>query len=168
MCLTTLVDQVKYPVTCFCELYHGRWGIEELYKISKSFIDVEDFHSQTERTVKQELYGHLLLVNISRMFELDSNSMLPQDKENNNSDQMKPATSLGKKFKINFKNCLATVGRHLENLILASTNLLSTWLHSTMNAVAKIRQKVRPGRSYIRRSFKPRNSWTAYGKANMA
>ena len=49
VCLTTLIDQVKYPVACFSELYHGRWGIEELYKISKSFIDVEDFHSQTEQ-----------------------------------------------------------------------------------------------------------------------
>ena len=92
--------------------------------------------------------------------------MLPQKDNLNHTDKATQATE--KTFKINFKNCLATVGRHLENLILASAKLLSTWLHSTMKAVSKLRQKIRPGRSYIRRSFKPRRSWTAYGKANIA
>ena len=69
---TTLYDSVKYPTMCFGDLYHGRWGIEELYKVSKTHIDVEDFHSQTERGVKQEIYGHLLLVNLAKIFELDA------------------------------------------------------------------------------------------------
>ena len=169
ICLTTLTDQIKYPVKSFVDLYHSRWGIEELYKVSKAFIDVEDFHSQTERTVKQELYGHLLLINIARIFESSANSMLPQPGHHEHNNPMEESNkSSENKFKINFKNCLATVGRHLENMILAGTKLVSSWLHPTMNAVAKLRQKIRPGRSYIRRSFKPRNSWTAYGKANAA
>jgi Transposase DDE domain len=169
ICLTTLTDQIKYPVGCFMDLYHSRWGIEELYKVSKSFIDVEDFHSQTERTVKQELYGHLLLINIARIFASGANTMLPQLEHNDYHDPVEKSNqSTGNKFKINFKNCLATVGRHLENLVLMSKKLLSSWLHPTMKNVAKLRQKVRPSRSYLRRSFKPRNSWTAYGKANRA
>ena len=74
---TTLLDQINYPAESFSDLYHSRWGIEELYKISKTFIDVEDFHSQTLRTVKQELFAHLLLINIARMFEIDSTDILP-------------------------------------------------------------------------------------------
>ncbi|WP_341753952.1 transposase [Candidatus Tisiphia endosymbiont of Dioctria rufipes] len=35
---TTLIGDT-YPKTCFADLYHGRWGIEELYKISKLFIN---------------------------------------------------------------------------------------------------------------------------------
>ena len=58
----------SYKIDEFQKLYHGRWGIEELYKISKVYIDVEDFHSSTERGVKQELYAHLLLINIARIF----------------------------------------------------------------------------------------------------
>lgn len=49
---------------------NGRWGIEELCKISKQLIGIEDFHSQTERGVKQEIYAHLLLINIARILVL--------------------------------------------------------------------------------------------------
>ena len=51
---TTLIGEA-YPKECFAEIYHGRLGIEELYKISKQFIELEDFHLKTARGVKQEL-----------------------------------------------------------------------------------------------------------------
>ncbi len=65
---TTLSGE-KYPADCFSDLYHERWSIEELYKISKRVVDIEEFHSKTERGVKQEIYAHLLLINLSRFFE---------------------------------------------------------------------------------------------------
>lgn len=52
VCSTTLMDKQIYPCDAFPSVYHGRWGSEELYKISKEFIDVEDFHSKSERGVK--------------------------------------------------------------------------------------------------------------------
>ncbi len=55
---TTLIDDVLYRTDEFADLYHARWGVEELYKISKVLIDVEDFHGQSERGVKQELFAH--------------------------------------------------------------------------------------------------------------
>lgn len=67
----------KYPVNCFADLYHERWNIEELYKISKRIVDIEEFHSKTERGVKQEIYAHLLLINLSRFFEFDVQDSLP-------------------------------------------------------------------------------------------
>lgn len=48
-------------------------GIEELYKISKEFIDVKDFHGKSECGVKQELYAHALLINTTRIFESEAN-----------------------------------------------------------------------------------------------
>lgn len=170
---TTLIDSSRYPVDCFPDLYHGRWGIEELYKISKNFIDVEDFHSQTERGVKQELYGHLLLINIARLFETDArNSPLPKhktdDSQKTNDDIATPTPDTGNPFKINFKNCLIVVGRHLENLILAPRQLITTWFHKAMVNVSKRRQRVRPGRSYPRVSFKPRQRWNSFGASARA
>ena len=169
---TTLYDSVKYPTMCFGDLYHGRWGIEELYKVSKTHIDVEDFHSQTERGVKQEIYGHLLLVNLAKIFELDAQGMLPND---NKDEDYQIATgtetdslSKGKSFKINFKNCLGIVALYLENLILAPKQLISSWLSKALKSIAKVRQRRRPGRSYPRISFKPRNRWTAFGAAARA
>ncbi|WP_375331701.1 IS4 family transposase [Candidatus Tisiphia endosymbiont of Temnostethus pusillus] len=73
---TTLISEA-YPKECFAEIYHGRWGIEELYKISKQFIGIEDFHAKTARGVKQELYAHLLLINLSRFVEFEAKHLLP-------------------------------------------------------------------------------------------
>ena len=65
---TTLLDQKKYTIEDLSDVYHSRWGIEELYKISKNFMDVEDFHGQSERGVKQELFAHFVLITLTRIF----------------------------------------------------------------------------------------------------
>ena len=46
VCATTLIGK-QYPLNEFPRVYHGRWGIEELYKISKQFVQVEDFHGKS-------------------------------------------------------------------------------------------------------------------------
>jgi len=43
----------QYTIEALKDVYHARWGIEELYKISKEMIVVDDFHGKSERTVKQ-------------------------------------------------------------------------------------------------------------------
>lgn len=48
---TTLLDKNIYKIDKLSKLYHERWGIEELYKISKALIEVQDFHAQSERGV---------------------------------------------------------------------------------------------------------------------
>ena len=40
---TTLLDRKTYPAQDLRDLYLGRWGIEELYKISKQLMTVQDF-----------------------------------------------------------------------------------------------------------------------------
>jgi hypothetical protein len=50
------------------DVYHGRWGIEELYKVSKHIFIVEDFHAKNERGVKQELFAHFVLITMNRLF----------------------------------------------------------------------------------------------------
>jgi len=162
---TTLIG-ANYPTNCFGDLYHGRWGIEELYKISKHFIEVEDFHSQTERGVKHELYGHLLFINVARMFENSAKGMLPNNNKSNelndiNEHDSTPILNINPNntFKINFKNCVAVVGRYLENLILAPAQLIDTWLNALIKSVSKVRQKIRHGRSYPRISYRPKNKW---------
>ncbi|MCP4450849.1 MAG: transposase, partial [Planctomycetes bacterium] len=54
---TTLLDGDVYQKAAFPDLYHARWGIEELYKVSKQLVGVDEFHAQTERGVKQELFA---------------------------------------------------------------------------------------------------------------
>lgn len=77
ICATTLLDKNKYPLNDLVAVYHGRWGIEELYKISKEFINIEDFHAKSEHGVKQECYAHILIINIARIFALHAEKQLP-------------------------------------------------------------------------------------------
>jgi len=53
-------------------------GIEELYKISKCLIEVEDYQGKSERRVKQELYAHFVLVSFARIFERQAEELLPE------------------------------------------------------------------------------------------
>lgn len=162
---TTLISEF-YPKDCFAEIYHGRWGIEELYKISKLFIEIEDFHAKTARGVKQELYAHLLLINIARFFEFEAKTVLPPSKGNESDVK----DELGTKsifnpitlFNINFKNCLLVVGRYLENIIFTGYQLLTDWLPKIISSISRIRQKLRPNRHYPRISHKPCDKWSTF------
>ena len=65
---TTLLERKRYPARALADLYHGRWAIEELYKISKERPAVEEFHGRRERAVKQEVYAHCTLIAMTRLF----------------------------------------------------------------------------------------------------
>lgn len=69
---TTLVDKIKYPTEIFPDVYHSRWGVEEMYKVSKVITGVQDFHSKSESGCKQELFAHFLLITMMKIIESQS------------------------------------------------------------------------------------------------
>ncbi len=146
---TTLLDKDVYPASELSKLYHERWDIEELYKTSKILIEVQDFHGQSERGVKQELYAHFVIITLSRIF---ANHI-----EHDINDGMRGPVS--EETRINMKNCLLTISRHLESLILQHNRMLRKTLSVIVNSMMTCRQKVRPHRSYKRRSKKPFSKW---------
>jgi hypothetical protein len=162
---TTLVDQNRYKAQEFIELYHSRWGVEELYKISKRIFIIEDFHAKSERGVKQEIFAHFALITMNRLFanqaDIDLNlsgaSTKPFDEYAEAEQPPSPNHRMGK-IKTNFKNCVQVFSRSIEELIL---------LHNKMKAVVKRaflfvigrHQKERPGRLYPRKSMRPENKW---------
>lgn len=167
ICCTTLLDDV-YSADDFSKVYHGRWGIEELYKISKELIDVEDFHSQSERGVIQECYAHILMINIARIFETEAAKQLPPSSPDENvpPDSSDQKDSYWKDFcgeiqriKINFKNCLLTLGRGLEKLLFPVDRVEVSWINSLTESFSGVRQRIRPGRHVPRQSRKPVNKW---------
>jgi hypothetical protein len=146
---TTLLDQEKYTIMDLSDTYHSRWGIEELYKISKQLMSVEDFHGQSVRTVKQEIFAHFILITLTRIFsnhgEENFNSHLQNSEE--------------PEIRANFKNCLATVARNIEGLLLQQATLVRETINTIVCSIASCRQKLRPNRSYDRRSRKPIGKW---------
>jgi hypothetical protein len=166
VCCTTLLGE-QYPLNEFSDVYHGRWGIEELYKISKEFVDIEDFHGKSERGVRQECYAHMLLINIARIFEMEADKQLPPPPSeppigNNSGDQKsywKNFCGEIKNFKVNFKNCLLVVGRSLVKLLCPVGDEVFGFLSNILKSISRVRQKIRPGRHSPRQSRKPINKW---------
>ena len=58
----------KYKGVVFSDLYHKRWDIEGLYKISKVLFNINELHSKTERGIKQEIYAQFVLINIEKWY----------------------------------------------------------------------------------------------------
>ena len=146
---TTLLDVRQYPIEELSNLYHARWGIEELYKISKQLMAVEEFHGQTERGVKQELYAHFVLVTLTRLFA------------NRSEDGFNPLDDAEQKpeMQANFKNSLLVVGRNIEALMLRQVEFLTATVNQILEGIGSCRQRKRTGRSYERRSRKPESTW---------
>ena len=149
---TTLLDGNVYPKTAFPDLYHARWGIEELYKISKQLVGVDEFHAQTERGVKQELFAHFVLLTLNRILANHTEAGLNATRE--------PQPD-APRFQVNLKNALVTMARHLEDLFLRQTRLTCETLNTLIGALGFCRQKTRPGRAYPRVSMKPTGKWRA-------
>ena len=124
----------------------GRRSIEELYKISKQLLTVEEFHGQTERTVQQELFAHCSLIALARLFTNRS-------EESFRADPGKPV------MQANFKSSLRTVARHLEGLFLEHAAMLGKTVERILAGIAACRQRQRPNRSFPRLSRKPASKW---------
>lgn len=147
---TTLIDKKAYPLKDFTDVYHSRWGIEELYKISKNHIVVEDFHGHSERTVKQEIFAHFVLITITRIFS------------NRAEQDLNPARQIHTSkdaVVVNFKNSLVTIARNLEALLLQQAEVVKKTVNRIMKAIGSCKQKIRFGRSFDRISRKPIGKW---------
>jgi len=151
---TTLMDK-QYSVEALQKVYHARWGIEELYKISKQHLEIDDFHGRSERTVKQELFASFVLITMSRLCSNESERLLarlfnPEATGSKNKDEVR---------QVNFKNALATLSRHLESIMFVPARHINNTVKEIVLSMSRFHQKPRPGRSYIRRSLTPSNKW---------
>lgn len=154
---TTLLDKQAYPLKDFPDVYHSRWGIEELYKISKHHIEVDDFHGQSERTVKQELFAHFVLITITRIFS------------NRAEQDWNPTRQIRKSKEsvlVNFKNSLVTIARNLEALFMQQAEVVKKTVNRIMEAIGTCKQKMRLNRSYDRVSKKPIGKWQPKKRSN--
>lgn len=159
---TTLINpQQRYPLQDFMDVYHSRWGVEELYKISKRVFLIEDFHARTERGVKQELFAHFALITMNRLFANQADLQLngfDATSPSRQSPEGRPTSGVTPRVQTNFKNCIHVLERNLEELLLLKTRVKAL-IHRTFDAIARRCQKVRPGRSFLRKSMRPDPRW---------
>ncbi len=146
---TTLLDRQRYPIAKLADLYHARWGVEELYKISKKLLTVEEFHGHSERGVKQELFAHFSLIAMTRLFTNHGEAGF----------RAGPGEHGQAALQANFKHGLRTVGRSLEALFLLHAATLARTVGEILGSIAKCRHRRRPHRSFPRQSLKPASKW---------
>jgi len=153
-CLGTTLLDVRYPLQEFIDVYHGRWSIEELYKVSKRMFIIEDFHGKTERGVKQEVFAHFVLITLNRLFanradiELNAGpaALSPPP------DHASPAR------RTNFKNCIHVLDRGLEEMLLLHQRIRGV-VQRLFGTIRGRHQRIRPNRSFARRSMRPETKW---------
>ncbi len=147
---TSLSDGGRFGIQALSDIYHGRWGIEEMYKTGKSVI--ERFHAKSRRGVRQELYAAFTLVALARQF---SNRC---DHDINRGDDL-PAR------RANFRNGRRRVGKEIEALFLKQAETVRQSVTRIMTGLSRCIQRERPGRSYPRRSMQPRSKWQTHSLA---
>lgn len=159
---TTLVDpEHRYPLREFMDVYHSRWGVEELYKTSKQIIEVEDFHAKTERGVKQEVFAQFVLITMNRLFANRADVAInPDDPLGSSTDRPGQGPSIPTKARLqaNFKNCIHVLSRSLEELLLLGRTMRSV-VQRAFDTIAGQHQRARPNRSYPRQSSRPDPRW---------
>lgn len=159
---TTLIEpDHRYPMEDFKQVYHARWGIEELYKTGKRVFEVDSFHAKTERGVKQELFAHFLLITMNRLFANQADADLNEPDligSATTPDLRDPNTAAPERIQTNFKNCVHVIHRSLEELVLLESKM-RTAVQRAFAAIIQRHQPVRPGRSYERRSNRPDPRW---------
>jgi len=151
---TTLLDAHRYPLQEFIDVYHSRWGIEELYKVSKRVFNIEDFHGKTERGVKQEIFAHFVLITLNRLFA--NRADIELNSEGTSNPQSSGPGPVGRKT--NFKNCIHVFEQGLEELLLFQRRITDVVQRLFRTIVGRY-QRVRPNRSFIRRSMRPETKW---------
>ena len=155
---TTLLDAQRYPLQDFIDIYHGRWGIEELYKVSKRIFVIEDFHSKTERGVKQEIFAHFVLVTLNRLFANRADNELNAGPTSTASPPHRDAAAAATVRQTNFKNCIHVLERGFEELLLLQQRIRGV-VQRIFTTISGRHQRVRPNRSFVRRSFRPETKW---------
>jgi len=156
---TTLVDKNQYSdIQDFIDIYHSRWGVEELYKVSKRIFLIEDFHAKTERGVKQEIFAHFVLITMNRIFANQADVDLNLSNTSGINKTVQKSPTQNSTIKTNFKNCIHVFSRNIEELLLLQIKIKES-VERVYKFIIGRSQKGRPGRSYIRNSMKPRSKW---------
>jgi hypothetical protein len=132
-------------------LYKARWSIEGAYKILKvDGFGMDTMHSKTVDGVKQEITARLLFMALSQHLLVQAARWSRKQPH-----ELAPKAA----------RCALA---HVEVLLLLTLGsfVASALVARCLDSVARSRAEKRKGRSFERRSYKPRNRWDPKGKTS--
>lgn len=112
-------------------------------------MEVADFHKQSERGVKQELYACFTLIAMTRLFSNHGEDHVNGHLLNDGQPLMQT----------NFKHGLAVVATNIKSLLLHQASAPRGNRGPCVGEIVRCRQWLRPGWSYERRFRKPIGKW---------
>jgi Transposase DDE domain len=176
--LATLTDKEKYPESCFKDVYHSRWGHEEMLKVSKVITGVTDFHSRTKRGIEQELFAHFVIITLLKIIESQAHQQVEKKISDKKAVQKKlrrltssdtekalkenaskNALEGKKEVQINQKGIFLLIGWALEKIVYEPVEFISSTINYIVESAEKTYQWFRPDRAYPRRSQSPPSKW---------
>lgn len=122
---------------------------EDVYRISKQFLGVEQFHGHSEHLVEQELFAHFNLLAMARLLTRREAPLCAATAE----EQGQPLPQA------NFKHSLAALAPNLEGLLLHDEADVRETLDRVCKWIGTGDRRRRPNRSYPRRSLRPSSKW---------
>lgn len=138
---TSLLDMKKYKHEEFKGLYHLRWSIEENYKLFKSRIEIEAFSGKTVRSVEQDFFAKILMMNLCAVM---SHPIAEKVEEEYKAD------ITGNKYdqKINMTQALGVTRENLINLLIKK--IRGRTIRAMDIIIAHTRELIRPLRYFPR------------------
>ena len=109
--LATNVQDPTLRPSGFAALYHGRWRIEEAFKLIKARLQVENWSGVMPHTVEQDFYATLVRANCAAAFAL---AVCPQEA----CLSLPEPNSTGWRVQINRTLILKSLRHHLASLLL--------------------------------------------------
>jgi IS4 transposase len=134
---TNLLDREIFNYNDLKELYNKRWGVEEAYKMFKKSIHIEHFTGKSARSVEQEFYAKIFMLNMAAMIR--TQYIEPQKKQNQGSKHSQ---------KVNKTQVLAKTKDFLIELFYSPNIVLI--LNQMKKMLCKCFDIIRPNRSFKR------------------
>lgn len=139
--MTSLLDQTEYPASCFRELYHLRWNIEEGYKRLKSRLEVENFSGKSVLSIEQDFHAKILTQNLTVL----TTRVADEPVERNTAHRQHA-------YQINMTQALS---RMKNTVVLLLTRFdIRTLLEDILKVIINCVEPIRPDRK-VQRQFRP-------------
>jgi Transposase DDE domain len=137
---TSLIDPKEYPYSCFKELYHLRWNVEEGFKLFKKRVEWETFSGKTARNIKQDIYAKVFMMTMCAIMAHPIEQRVRKESQADNN--RKHAR------KINRTNALSFCRTHWDKLWI--NRKIKRALAAFDDILLQTCEIVRPGRKFKR------------------
>ena len=158
--ITSLVDSARHPAATLLELYTARWRIETAFRELKIWHGLEHFHARYPDGIHQEIAALMLFQLLSSELEAQArvqmrNTITPPE------PQGQPLQV--RKLTVRFNR--RTVADCIANMLYAAAkgdDALRQAFDSSVKRIWRVRQTVKPGRSFPRERKSSAPGWRPY------